>query len=93
MSGEQKNPSSAAGDGVKPGSGTPQQLLERTDLTREQKIEMLQQWELDLRERMVADDENMSSAEPGEVALEDVLEALDILGGRPGSHPVPTTHG
>jgi hypothetical protein len=76
-----------------PAVGTPQSLLARTDLTREQKIEKLRQWELDLRERMVADDENMSSAEPAEVALDDVLKALETLGEGLESHPVPTTHG
>jgi len=76
-----------------PAAGTPQSLLARTDLTREQKIEKLRQWELDLRERMVADDENMSSAEPAEVALDDVLKALETLGEGLESHPVPTTHG
>ena len=78
---------------TKPAVGTPQSLLARTDLTREQKIEKLRQWELDLRERMVADDENMSAAESQPVTLEDVLKALESLGEGLASHPVPTTHG
>lgn len=72
---------------------TPQQLLDRDDLSREQKIEKLRQWELDLLERMVADDENMPAAESEPVTLEDVLSALESLGEGPASHPVPTTHG
>ena len=76
-----------------PAVGTPQYLLARTDLTREQKIEKLRQWELDLRERMVADDENMPSAEPEQVSLDEVLKALEALGEGLESHPVPTTHG
>jgi hypothetical protein len=75
------------------GAGTPQQLVAREDLSRAQKIEILQQWELDLRERMVADDENMPSAEPDSITLDDVLQALDALGAAPAGHPVPTTHG
>jgi hypothetical protein len=76
-----------------PAARTPQQLLARTDLTHEQKIEKLRQWELDLRERMVADDENMPSAEPELVTLDDVLKALEALGEGLESHPVPTMHG
>jgi len=76
-----------------PAVGTPQYLLARTDLTRAQKIEKLRQWELDLRERMVADDENMPSAEPEPVTLDDVLNALEALGEGSEFHPVPTTHG
>lgn len=80
---------SALGAGV----ATPQQLLDRTDLTRAQKIDILRQWELDLRECMVADDENMPSAETMTVSLDEVLLALESLGATPDEHPVPTTHG
>jgi len=75
------------------GSVTPQQLLARDDLTREQKIGILRQWEQDLRELMVAEEENMSAAEPMNVSLDEVLVALETLGAGPASHPVPTTHG
>ena len=75
------------------GSGTPQQLLARDDLTREQKIGILRQWEQDLRELMVAEEENMMAAEPMNVSLDEVLVALETLGAGPASHPVPTTHG
>jgi hypothetical protein len=74
-------------------TGTPQQLLEREGLSREQKIRLLREWELDLRERMVAEDENMAATEPATVTLDDVLEALQRLEATPSSHPVPTTHG
>ena len=75
------------------GSVMPQQLLARDDLTREQKIGILRQWEQDLRELMVAEEENMSAAEPMNVSLDEVLVALETLGAGPASHPVPTTHG
>lgn len=74
-------------------SGTPQQLLDRDELSREEKVELLRQWELDLRERMVADDENMAATEPDAVTLDDVLKALKKLGAASSGHPVPTTHG
>jgi Arc/MetJ-type ribon-helix-helix transcriptional regulator len=69
-------------------ASTPQQLLDREDLSREQKIERLRQWEFDLLERMVADDENMSSAEPAPFDLDEVLAALRSLGEAPAPHPV-----
>lgn len=72
---------------------TPKTLLARDDLTREQKIQVLRQWELDLRELMVAEEENMPASEPGPFSLQDVLAALDQLDARSEDHPVPTTHG
>jgi hypothetical protein len=79
--------------GSVPESGTPRELLARDDLTKAQKIEILRQWELDLREHMVADEENMLAAEPVKVTLDEVLMALDALGAEPDFHPVPTSHG
>lgn len=76
-----------------PRVGTPQQMLARNDLTRQQKIGILRQWELDLRELLVAEEENMTAAEPMGVTLDDVLIALETLNAGPVSHPVPTTHG
>ena len=75
------------------GSETPEQLLARDELTNEQKIGILRQWEQDLRELMVADEENMTAAETMNVSLDEVLIALETLGAGPASHPVPTTHG
>lgn len=75
------------------GSETPEQLLARDELTNEQKIGILRQWEQDLRELMVAEEENMTAAEPMNVSLDEVLIALETLGAGPASHPVPTTHG
>lgn len=54
-------------------------------LDREAKIAILRQWALDLRERMVAEEENMSSAEEPGVELGNVLRALDELGAE--KHP------
>jgi hypothetical protein len=75
------------------GVENPQRLLAREDLSRAEKIAILREWEFDLRERMVADDENMPSAEPQPVTLDDVLLALESLGAAPQSHPVPTRNG
>jgi len=68
-------------------------LLSRQDLTREQKLETLHQWELDLRERMVAEEENMPAAEPVGPTLDEVLEALRSLGAESRFRDVSTKHG
>lgn len=72
---------------------TPRSLLARRDLGRDRKIAILRQWELDLRERLVAEEENMLASEPMTITLDQVLDALAELGATPEPHPVPTTHG
>ena len=72
---------------------SPNDLLSRQDLTREQKIETLRQWELDLRERMVAEEENMPASEPASPSLQEVLEALRSLGAESEFRDVTTKHG
>jgi hypothetical protein len=72
---------------------TPRSLLARRDLARDRKIAILRQWELDLRERLVAEEESMLASEPMTITLDQVLDALAELGAAPASHPVPTTHG
>ena len=74
-------------------SSGPNDLLSRQDLTREQKIETLRQWELDLRERMVAEEENMPASEPVSPSLQEVLEALRSLGAESECRDVTTKHG
>jgi hypothetical protein len=73
--------------------GDPQSLLANDALTREQKIAVLRQWEVDLREIMVAEEESMTSTGPVRPSLAEVLAALDQLGAAPEDHPVPTKHG
>jgi hypothetical protein len=72
---------------------SPASLLEREDTSREEKIELLHQWELDLREGMVAEEENMPAPEPLRVTLDEVLDALRALGAESQFHEVPTKHG
>lgn len=47
----------------------PQEIADAQDLSRDQKINLLKQWELDLRHLMVASDENMAGTEPGRCRL------------------------
>lgn len=72
---------------------SPKNVLGREDLSRQEKIELLRQWELDLREGMVAEEENMPPSEPLTVTLDEVLDALRTLGAESEFHTVPTKHG
>jgi len=60
----------------------PQEIAEAKDLSLQQKVELLKQWEIDLRGLMVASDENMPSTSPGQTAelLRGVRSQLTRLG-------------
>lgn len=72
---------------------SPKDVLTREDLSREEKVELLRQWELDLREGMVAEEENMPPSEPLTITLDEVLDALRTLGAESEFQDVPTKHG
>jgi hypothetical protein len=57
---------------------TPEEVLQRNDLSREQKIEILRRWEYDVRQLQVAEEESMAGPQP--VTLDAVLNALRALG-------------
>jgi hypothetical protein len=57
----------------------PRDVVERSDLSREQKIEILRRWEYDMRELQVADEEGMNPAAPQSITLDTVLNALHSL--------------
>jgi len=61
---------------------TPQAVLDAPDLNTQQKIDLLKQWETDLRLLMVASEENMTGNVPGRTAelLRQVLDGLEKLG-------------
>ena len=68
---------------------TPEELLDRADLTRDQKIEILRRWEYDASEVAVAEEEGMVDGRP--LMLRRVLLALDKLtGGIDVEHSPPT---
>jgi hypothetical protein len=71
-----KNPASAF--------RTPEAILESEDLTLEQKVKVLRQWEYDARELEVAEEENMGGGPPD--MLSRILSALDLLGRLPESN-------
>jgi hypothetical protein len=61
---------------------SPQAVAEASDLTNREKIELLKQWETDLRLLMVASEEDMPSNSPGRTAelLSAVLKSLTRMG-------------
>ena len=73
---------------------SPKGLLGRDDLTRDEKVEMLRQWELDLREEMVAEEENMRASVPSAVALDEVLTNIaQYAYPDPGDHAIHVVFG
>lgn len=63
----------------------PQDILDDEDLATEQKIKLLKEWEIDLRQLMIASEENMpSDNKPGTTAdtLMKVSKALSTLGSK-----------
>ncbi len=71
----------------------PEDVLQRDELTREQKIEILRRWEYDELELQVAEEENMGSEQTSDI-LDRVLQALRALNAGPDSeHSPPTKHG
>ncbi len=70
----------------------PEEVLERAELTKDQKIEILRRWEYDASEVAVAEEEGMMGEQP--LVLGNVLLALDkITGGFDVEHSPPTKQG
>ena len=57
---------------------TPGDVVQKPDLSRDQKIQILRRWEYDARELQVADEESMTG--PQTTSLDAVLAALRSLG-------------
>lgn len=55
----------------------PQDIVDASALSLQQKIDLLKEWELDLRELMVASEENMPSTAPGQTA--ELLRSVRLL--------------
>ena len=60
----------------------PEDVLQRDELTREQKIEVLRRWKFDALQLQVAEEENMGSEQPSDI-LDRVLQALHALNPSP----------
>jgi len=68
----------------------PEDVLERDELTREQKIEVLRRWKFDALQLQVADEENMRSEQSSDI-LDRVLQALHALNASPNLEDSPST--
>jgi hypothetical protein len=72
----------------------PQEVVDRKDLSRDQKVEILRRWEYDMRELQVADEEGMPATDTQAVTLDAVLKALHALGeGSDVERSAPTKQG
>lgn len=72
---------------------SPREVLSDSSITREDKIDILKRWEYDVREIMVAEEENMP-ADNSAVLLEEIIAALKELGAGPETKDfAPTKHG
>lgn len=70
----------------------PGEVVASTELSREQKIQILRRWEYDVRELQVAEEEGMEGPKP--VTLDAVLGALRLLGAAADvEHSAPTKQG
>ena len=72
---------------------SPSELIARDDLSSGEKVAILHQWEFDLREQMVAEEENMPPSGGSSVTLDEVLSALRSLGAKSRFRDVTTKHG
>ena len=68
----------------------PAAVVDAPSLSRDEKIEILKQWEYDAREIMVADEEGLQDDAPAGL-LDDVIAALHRLGAGSGSGNSPPT--
>jgi hypothetical protein len=74
---------------------TPSAIVEARDLSTPEKIELLRNWDLDLRQILVASEEGMNRDQPGRASdtLREVQSALDALGAAKGDTAAPNKAG
>ena len=71
----------------------PEDVLQRDELTRSQKIKILRRWEFDALQLQVGEEENMGGTQPSDI-LDRVLQALHALdAGSDLEHSPPTKLG
>lgn len=68
----------------------PADIIKADDISRDDKVRLLRQWEYDAREQSVAEEENMTGGPP--VRLDEVLAALHKLGEKT-DHAADNKHG
>lgn len=70
---------------------SPMDVLKTDELDREQKIDILRRWSYDEREMQVAEEENMLAHNARQGLLEEILEALILLGVTKDLKEIPPT--
>lgn len=65
----------------------PNDVLDNTELSGEEKVEILQQWKDEVQLRLVAEEENMSGDPANSERLKEVTNALIALDGLDGVGP------
>lgn len=58
---------------------SPRAVIDDSSFSREEKIEILHSWEYDLKQIMVAEEENMPTKSGNNETLDEVLEVLNEL--------------
>lgn len=72
----------------------PEEVLVATDLSKQDKIDILERWAYDEREKAVAEEENMPNLADEEMnILDEILRCLIMLGVDHDKHPTPTKQG
>ena len=71
----------------------PKTLFEDETLSADEKIEILQEWEFDMRDMMVADEENMGGSDVSETYREIHKYLRELDAGADTEHSPGTKHG
>ena len=71
----------------------PEAILNHPKLSLEQKIKILKQWEYDMRELSVAEEENMRGGDSNNNMLQQINKALYKLGVKDDEDASTTKHG
>ncbi|MGE0666766.1 MAG: hypothetical protein AB7O49_09445 [Sphingomonadales bacterium] len=90
-----RNPEEPVAGDVSERYAHPEEILQDQSLTKEQKIAALHEWDQDLRQLMVASEENMPGTQSGQPAeslraVTDALEKLGVTAGNKKESPAKT---
>lgn len=72
---------------------SPFDIVKEENLTLEQRVKLLRQWEYDLVQLQVATEENMPAPSREKSGLREVRAALRQLDARPDNHPGASKYG
>ena len=58
---------------------SPKEILSHSELSKDQKLELLKRWEYDAKLLELAEDENMAPTLPEDDLLDEVLQSIKLL--------------